>query len=336
MHTNEKCGYFFYNGYMTLLKDNRAYRPITQWSAEDKDEIQTVFQECFDDLEKYSTQAKGNGKMMFAKEHAFWFARPEVLRDLIHGTENVENGNGNNATQDTTSPSIDIQIPKSYGPSKTFSSRNKTILSDEYLRTWKLGFIIRHPALAFASLYRAMLKLQEIGALKPESFHYAVDTNMNLQWTRLLYDWCEEQRDAASSEAERRFREPVLLDANDVIHNPDAVARFCEQTGLDASKLKYEWGNGETTKGWSNVDGNGSAALTEEERKVQDESKSVMLSTLIASSGVVKEKAPETVDIKVEVGKWKKEFGEDGARSIEKGVLAAMPDYEYLMARRCV
>lgn len=331
VHTNRTGGYYFYDGYMSMVEDNRAYRPIEEWPAEEKGQVQAIFQKCFDSLEDYSTEAKKQGKMMFAKEHSYWITSPESFKELIYDTENAENGTRNG------SPAINVQIPESYGTSQTFSSKNKTFLSDEYLRTWKVAFIIRHPALAFPSLYRAMLKTQDMGMLKPENFRSATDTNMSLRWTRMLFDWCEEQKAAATSEAEKRAREPVLLDANDVIHNPSTVARFCELTGLDASKLKFEWGNGnkEEPKASGNAESNGSATQTEEV-KWDNASKAIMLSTLIASSGVVKEKAPETVDIAAEVAKWKEEFGKDGARAIEKAVLAAMADYEYLKARRCV
>jgi hypothetical protein len=59
-----------------------------------------------------------------------------------------------------------------------------------------------------------------------------------------------------------------------------------------------------------------------------------MTVTLRASKGIIKEKAPATVDIDVEAEKWKEEFGPEAAAMVEKAVRDAMPDYEYLKERR--
>ncbi|KAK2762078.1 hypothetical protein FQN54_001085 [Arachnomyces sp. PD_36] len=353
--TNELGGYFFYDGYQSVLKDNRVYKPIAEWSAEDKDEVQKTFQKCLDNLEDYSERAKGEGKTIFAKEHAFWFSKPTALLDLMKGNNTASAASGQNGASSSTNgndngnghtPSITLTFPPTYPPTRTFSALNQTLLPDEYLRTWKLTFIIRHPALCFPSLYRAMNKLRNLGVLKAENFHEALATNMSMQWTRLLFDWCMQQVDAAGSEEEKQAKEPVLLDANDVIHNPAAVARFCEKVGtaLDPKKLKFEWDSGNgggqgqrstASNGNGGSSGNPITTGSGEEAKAHEAAKNIMLSTLIGSSGVVKDKAPEVVDIAAEVEKWKKEFGEEDAAIVEKAVLVAMPDYEYLKARRC-
>jgi hypothetical protein len=60
----------------------------------------------------------------------------------------------------------------------------------------------------------------------------------------------------------------------------------------------------------------------------------VMLSTLLGSTGVIKDKTPTVVDVAAEAKQWKEEFGEELAYMLETTVRDAMPDYEYLRSRR--
>ena len=58
-----------------------------------------------------------------------------------------------------------------------------------------------------------------------------------------------------------------------------------------------------------------------------------MLSTLNESSGILLEKTSTNIDIGMEAKTWREEFGEKIGRHMEKLVIAAMPDYEYMKAR---
>lgn len=249
---------------------------------------------------------------MFAKEHASFLFTPRILEKYIlpsTGGEAVGSVSSN-----STTPSFSLKIPESYGAPQTFS--NETFLPDEYLLTWQPAFTIRHPALTFPSFYRAMVKLSGTGSMSPRDFDIGAGTSMTLRWSRILYDWYTEHGVTDIQKA------PPVLDANDVIHSPQAVViPFCERMGLDPSKLKVEWDiTPEAPKG-----GDGAPPQA---------SQAIMLSTLLGSSGVEKGKAPETVDIAAEAEKWKKEFGEEVAGKIERAVWAAMPDYEYLKTKR--
>lgn len=59
-----------------------------------------------------------------------------------------------------------------------------------------------------------------------------------------------------------------------------------------------------------------------------------MKSTIMASSGIVEGKSAQYIDIDQEAQKWKVEFGVDEGKKMEGWVRAAMPDYEYLKAKR--
>ncbi|KAE8148241.1 hypothetical protein BDV25DRAFT_20359 [Aspergillus avenaceus] len=309
---NDHGGYFFMRAFMVAAQESRTYRPFDQWTPEECKEVQTTFQECMDAMEEYSERAQKQGKMLVTKEHAFWLCNPMAFSRMIHGT----NGEHDDLFR--------VQIPAAYGPSQTYSPNNQTVFSDEYLRTWRMAFIIRHPALVFPSFYRAMLKMVAANVLMKDELPGVLETNMSLQWTRMLYDWGMENSDPES--------QPLLLDAHDVIHNPEVVIRFCERVGLDPNALKFEWEK--------KADANAEPAP--EQRAVPDQrvsiqtegARAIMLGSLAGSSGVLKDKAPTHIDVAVESSKWKKELGEEAALLLEKTVLAAMPDYEYLKKRR--
>jgi hypothetical protein len=313
--TSPKCGYFFYDAFMTAAKDGRLNRPLDQWTADEKNETKAAFQHCLNELEGYTTRASAENKIMFAKEHAFWFINPGSFTRVLGGTDTPDD-----------LKEFHVSIPECYGPSQTFSANNQTVLSDEYLRTWQLAFIIRHPALAWPSLYRAMQKLLKAGFIDDDGVKGVSIVNMSMNWTRKLFDWCLEQPDESVT--------PLVIDANDVIHNPAAVTKFCEKAGLDPAAMQYEWSGVKTQSDNWTPDHAGVGNSKETER--QKLSASIFLSTLEESTGVVKEKAPASVDIDVEVAKWRVEFGDDVARLLEKATRDSMPDYEYLKAHRVV
>ncbi|KAI9924674.1 hypothetical protein ASPWEDRAFT_40764 [Aspergillus wentii DTO 134E9] len=307
---NDAGGYFFYDAFMATAFSGCAEKPLAEWTEKERSDVQSVFQKCVDNLEEWSARAKSEGKFLFTKEHAFWFVNPAAFGNIINDT----------TTDVSTTEPLRLQFPAAYGE-QTFSGSNHTILPDEYLRTWQLAFIIRHPALVFASLYRAMNKMSTGGLFDPKAVKATLVTNMTLRWTRLLCDWCSEQPDT----------EPVIIDANDVIHNPKAVIRFCELTGLDSSALKFKW---DSKKPEEPAHAVGGEDTPEDEKAAHRAASGIMLSTLRESSGVVKSKAPDTVDIEAEAKKWKEEFGEEMGAMIEKAVWDAMPDYEYLLTKR--
>jgi hypothetical protein len=310
--TNPKSGYFFYDAFMTAGRDGRLDKPIEEWSTEAKDETKTAFQRGFDELEEYSTRARAENKVMFAKEHAFWFINPGFFAGT-DGTENPEH-----------MKEFSVSMPERYGATQTFSANNKTVLPDEYLRTWQVAFIIRHPALAWASMYRAMLKLSKVGFIEDDDIKGASIANLTMKWSRKLYDWCLEQ--PGNSVA------PLVIDANDLIHNPGAVVKFCEKAGLDTASLQFEWSGCEKkSENWAPEKSNMGNPHEENLHKV---AASIMLSTLEDSTGVVKDKAPASVDIDAEVAKWRVEFGDEVAEMLEKATRDSMPDYEYLKANR--
>lgn len=311
--TNDTAGYFFYPAFMRSSRDPQLKKPLDQWTDSQKSDVRAAFQQGLDNLEECSARAQKENKIMFAKEHAFWILNPAAFDKLKRGTE-------------TSSPehfeSFRLRMPDRYVSSQTFSSSNETVLSDEYLRSWQLAFIIRHPALAWPSFYRAMLKISQAGFIDDDGVIGVSRTNMTLRWTRMLYDWCLEQPGLPTV--------PLVIDAQEVIHDPQAVIQFCQRAGLDPSAVQFEWdGDAEKkrSESWAGM------READEQKEMHRAAASIMLSTLEGSTGIVKDKTPAMVDIAAEAQKWRADFGEEVAEMIEKAVWDSMPDYEYLRAR---
>lgn len=312
--TNDKTGYFFYPAFISTSRDPQLKnKPLDHWTDSQKSEVRAVFQQGLDSLEEYSARAQKENKIMFAKEHIFWILNPAAIDKMQRGVGTSHHFE-----------SFRLRIPETYGSvsSQTFSSLNETVLPDEYLRTWQLAFIIRHPALAWPSMYRSNLKISKAGFIDDDGVMDASLINMSLHWTRILYDWSLEQPDVQAP--------PLVMDAQDVIHNPQAVMRFCERAGLDTRAMQFEWSEDTENKksdSWK-------TDMRDPQKDFHLVAASIFLSTLEESTGVAKDKTPANIDIAAEAQKWKGEFGEEVAQVIEKAVWDSMPDYEYLKARR--
>ena len=99
---------------------------------------------------------------------------------------------------------------------------------------------------------------------------------------------------------------------------PEVIIKFCKLVGLDTTKLAFTW----------------KPSTEEELARLPGDQFRRMLSTPIASTGIMKEKLSSNISIDEEAKKWKEEFGQAEGEELEKFVRAAMPDYEYLKARR--
>ncbi|KAJ5947908.1 hypothetical protein N7466_000923 [Penicillium verhagenii] len=315
-YTNEKGGYFFYPAFILAAQNGYLEKPVAQWTESEKRNVTAVYQSCLNSLEEATTRALAANKTMFVKEHAFWIFGPAAFQKKLTG---VHDENFLNAFR--------VDTPEKYGPTKTYATSNETILSDEYLRSWQMAFIIRHPALSWPSFWRAMLKFVKEGILDEDAVEGTTMTSMGMCWARSLYDWCIEQPGLS--------RPPPVLDAYDLINTPGAVVRFAEEVGLDPDVLRFEWDSQdhETDTGfWASNRAKESAGDDVEGSHIR--AANIMLTALSGSSGMITGRTPAEVDISAEVRKWKAEFGDEVAGIIESAVFESMPDYEYLKARR--
>ncbi|KAJ5735479.1 uncharacterized protein N7483_000604 [Penicillium malachiteum] len=312
--SSPKEGYFFYSAFLeSTVASGDATRSADQWTEEQKHHIRNSYQKCIESLEEYSSRAIENNKRMFTKEHSSWLFSPATIQKRVTGIHN-----------DEFFKAFRVDTPEKYGPTKTYSPSNETIFSDEYLRSWQMAFIIRHPALAWPSVYRSLMKMSEFGIMAQDSVIGTSFTHMDMRWTRLLYDWCLEQPDTPA---------PPLLDAHDLIHNPEIVLEFCERTGLDKNALQFEWPDKNEAKK-SLIWACHNPEAGDVKVKMHQNAAGVLLVTLEASTGIVNSKTPETIDVAAELESWREELGVEVATLIENAVRKSMPDYEYLMTRR--
>ncbi len=319
--TNDKAGYFFYEAYITATDKGYFNKPIDRWTDAEKTDVHNMYRRCLERLESASEQAQRDEKIMFTKEHAFWFANPAMMLDADSpGTSSKQQ---QQQQQDADYFRLSWPgVPGGPHQNVTFSQNNKTIFPDEYLRTWQFIFLIRHPALAWPSMYRAMQKLSQLGFLDDDGIRSAMATNMTLKWTRYLVNWCSEQAESQTV--------PLIIDAHDLLHSRDVVLRFCQEAGLDENMVQFEWDDGKESEPKPGPTPQGlQDTYVDPNKKAVD----VMTSTLRTSTGVIKDKTPAAIDIDAEAEKWKDEFGSETAALLEKMVMAAMPDYEYLKER---
>ncbi|KAF9888138.1 hypothetical protein FE257_009274 [Aspergillus nanangensis] len=309
--SNRRGGYYFWDAFMKGRATTSAWRPVEQWTDEDIEEMQSAFQQSCDNLESESQVSKLHGKIFFAKEHAQWLADPSEVSNYLFDYDGY-----------AASP-FTIRIPDSYETLRSFHPNNFTVLPDDYLETWTVTFLIRHPALAFPSFYRAMMELEKGGFARSDEFHHLMELNATLRWTRLLYDWCSERKEASRLANGSRPRYPLLLDAHDITHDHRLVMKYCELLGMDPTRVQTQW---------DSIDPQSS-----DEPEVIESIRgpeAIMLSTLRQSRQSIKDKTPHLVDISLERKKWNREFGEEVGEKMTYWVKKAMPDYDYLRSRR--
>jgi hypothetical protein len=181
---------------------------------------------------------------------------------------------------------------------------NPSSLPDHLLVSLQPIFQIRHPILMFPSMVRAerdAMKRDGQPAIRPRD--HIISTCLRLRYTRELYDWYSSQHDAPT---------PRIIDADDIMNDRDAVRKLCMQTGMNPDAVQYEW----------------------EQRTCDDPLVARFLSTINASKGILPGLAAKGLDLEREKEKWVKEFGEEDGEDLAQSVRDAMPDYEFLVARR--
>lgn len=304
--SNRMGGYFFWDAYMKGRRNGHIYKPIAHWTADDIEETRQLFQQCVDNLEDMSQAAGAQDKVLFGKEHVSWFANPAVTSGHLFDDDD--------GSEDQYAMPFRLDFPERYGSASAFSPENPTVLPDEYLKSWTQTFLIRHPALAFPSFYRAMNSLHDEGCADPHELIPLMKLSSTLWWTRQLYEWCcKNSANTLTGHGSERERLPIVLDAEDIIHSPSVLLRYCELVGLDPGKVRFQWNN---------------------QTKHSNVIEAVMKATLDHSSGLLPEKTPAIIDISAEADTWVDEFGEEVGGLIEKLVRDAMPDYEFLRERR--
>ncbi|KAM0549201.1 hypothetical protein ACHAPJ_009510 [Fusarium lateritium] len=278
------------NGYFWISSIPKRYtlqrKPMLDWTTEEKKDLDEIEQQCFDNLMNYINEAEKEGQLVLFKEHALLLNHPFYESEFAHG-------------KGTT-----VGEPTVLGSGKR-SVLNKTVLSDELLRTFKPTFLIRHPALTLASMYRAARS----DALNREHKEPSLVEQSSI-WIRTLFDFYQAQHDNGGER-------PLVLDADDMMTSPELMLKYAKVAGLDPDKLRFSW-----------------EKATQEALNEMSAMAKMMLSSLNASDKVDLGKVAGDIDIDKEAAKWRNEFGDEGGDKLESWVRAAMPDYEYMRSKR--
>jgi hypothetical protein len=221
------------------------------------------------------------------KEHTIFLSAPDKIFSSVYPEDNP--------------PSLTVH-QRGSDPHNGIHT-NPTSVPDSVLLSLQPIFQIRHPILMFPSMLRAQRDWKSDA--RPRSLY--CQTTLTLKHSRALYDWYSKHGSKAGIT-------PRVIDADDIMSNPAAVRQLCEQTGLSADAVQYEW----------------------EERKVEDPLMARFLSTINASKGIKPGLGAKGKTLEVEKAKWVEEFGEEDAEDLAKFVRDATEDYEYLHSRRTV
>lgn len=139
---------------------------------------------------------------------------------------------------------------------------------------------------------------------------------MTFNWARNLYSLYKDVIFKNTTTHDTEDVWPIVLEAESVLCNPALIRKYCKLVGLEEEKLKFTWN-----------------AAAEGDDLLRNPVASRMSDTLNASTGLIKGKLTTEIDLDVEAGKWREEFGEVVGEKIERWVRDAMPDYEFLKAR---
>ncbi|KAF9885550.1 hypothetical protein FE257_012756 [Aspergillus nanangensis] len=294
--SNDEGTRFFLPWHMLKTK----WTSVQALSNGQRTEHEKCIKECFGGLLQHLDNAEREGKIVCFKDHAHYVIEPVAESRLLCG----ENGTATEAPWTLRGPNHLEQSTDGH------SALNETFFPDEFLTTWKPVFLIKHPAAAFPSFYRALAG----GATfdEPDQGWRFYEKAMTLRWVYNLYHFYV-QNSQTSGQLSSDKPGPIVLEADDIIKQPEILGKFCQITGLDHSKLRFKW---EKTR-------------PDESARVQ-----AFRNTLYESTGIDPSRAVGDVDLGKESGKWREEFGVEIGERIERYVRKEMPYYEFLRSKR--
>lgn len=110
---------------------------------------------------------------------------------------------------------------------------NPTRIDDEILRACVPVILVRHPALFIPSFYRKQIKEQMLD-LDDEAFQLWI----SMDWVRILYEYFTDE----SSGERGNVRAPLVIDAQDIVHNTAALtAELGRALDIDPEGFQETW-----------------------------------------------------------------------------------------------
>lgn len=274
--------------------NKRLFGPYDTWTDEERETLRAGFETAYLRLLAASQPALAEG----SNKTMLWKEHSGFLTNSIYHDRLLYGEKATRAKPYTVAADDGMR-----------TEHNWTVLPDNFLLQWMPTFLIRHPAVMYPSHYRALRDLNKLD-------DFVLRLSDTMIWARKLYNFYEHNMPSALREY-KGVTWPVVIEADDVILRPQVVHRFAALSGLDEQKLRFEW----EPLPWDIV-------------QSQNHVMNRMFSTIQASTGVIKGKTADGLDIEKEIFKWTAEFGPDAARKIESFVRAAMPDYEFMKSRR--
>lgn len=281
-------------------------KQVTDWTDDEVRRAKNELRACFDNFQETLDKASIEGQSIYIKEHVHCLIDPPTLNESVFGSD---------SSRGAIEPWL-LGTSGSYGE-ETRSRLNETLFPDEFWKTWLPTFLIRHPALAFPSLLRVTLELEGTGD-ENEDKHLGQHC-LTMRWTRSLYDWyADNMSQVPPAQTDPSVVWPIILDADDIMANREVVVKYCELLGMDLSRLAFSW-----------------TPASDDQQSQMEGFRKRYLATLLASGGIVKDKvAGDGIDLEKEAKSWREEFGGRAGDRLERLVKDAMPDYEFLKARR--
>ncbi|SMQ51363.1 unnamed protein product [Zymoseptoria tritici ST99CH_3D7] len=208
---------------------------------------------------------------------------------------------------------------------------NWTPFSDALMLSWTPIFIIRNPILTFESWVRAegepFADLTSCFARIPTTFTCCGRTSglTKLTGNRL-------NRNQRPNEPYQQELWPgggsqvVILDADDILADPQVMGKFCDVVGTDKAELVREWTPASELNAHTSVAPSRDIVPEDKARRFYH--------TINASSGIMSGKTSAGVTLDGREKEWIEEFGPEQAALLKERVEEAWPDYEYLRSLR--
>ena len=270
--------------------------PLENGQPAPKLDLLNQLKEGYQQLRSGLVEAHDLGKIALVRLQPSFMLSPAVSSEFVYGQP------CSNLEKDFWTVERNVESPPS-------SSQNPTIVPDAvfFHPGTKIVFTMRHPILVVESLLRGWLSIS--GREIPRS---SQKTGSTLHWQRMLYDWLNEARSS-------RGPDIVIADAEDFA-GPDKerfMTKLCCRIGLDSNSVIYTWNK-----------------MSDQEFSAMPNFEQVAFRTILCSEGIVAGKGLGDRTLDTAFTSWVSEFGEEEAGRLKGFVENAMPDYEYLRARR--
>lgn len=149
--------YYFFDAMMYRFDTGIYAKNVDTWTEEQRQALKKVYQDCFDNLQSSVAKAKEENKSLFVKEHSPFLVQPPLNSRFFFGDDNVKE------------PAWQVKFDSGANMTYIPQSINVSVIPESFLSLWNPTFLIRHPALAFESQYRARIRIDGVEGAKQDT-----------------------------------------------------------------------------------------------------------------------------------------------------------------------